>query len=216
MLKALVVKELRESAGIVALAVLGAIYMLGELTATPVVPWQSRTLYTYPFVGDWLAFYMWLVAGGLAIALGLRQTAWELGQGTYFFLLHRPVRRGRIFGLKLLIGGSLAMVFSALLILIYAWWAATPGHFAAPFEWSMTRSAWIQWISLLPIYIGAFLSGIRPGRWFGTRLVPLFAGLGAALLASIMPWFWAAMAVSFVATAFGLVGIFYYVRQRDF
>ena len=34
MLKALVIKELRESAGILALGILGAIYMLGELTAT--------------------------------------------------------------------------------------------------------------------------------------------------------------------------------------
>jgi hypothetical protein len=216
MLKALVTKELREAAGLVALAVLGALYALGELTATPVVPWQGNTLYAYPFVGDSLYFYIWLVAGGLAIALGLRQTAWELGQGTYSFLLHRPVRRSRIFGLKLLIGGSLAMLFSALLILIYAWWAATPGHFAAPFEWSMTRSAWIQWIALLPLYIGAFLSGIRPGLWYGTRLIPLIAGVGMALLANTMPWFWAAFAISLVATVFGLVTIFFYVSQRDF
>src|SRR4029079_8266169 len=125
-----------------------------------------------------------LFAGALAIALGLRQTAWEIGQGTYFFLLHRPVRRNRIFALKLLIGGALTMALSALFILIYAWWAERPGHFAAPFEWSMKRSAWIWWIAVLPVYIGACLSGIRPGRWFGTRLVPLVAGIGAALLAS--------------------------------
>ena len=216
MLKALVIKELRESAGIVALAVLGAIYMLGELTATPVVPWQSRRLYMYPFVNDWLSFDFWFVAGGLAIALGLRQTAWELGQGTYFFLLHRPIRRSRIFALKLLIGGGVAMAFSALFILVYAWWAATPGHFAAPFEWSMTRSAWISWIAVLPLYIGAFLSGVRPGRWFGTRLIPLLAGIGAALLANAMPWFWVALAISIVGSAFGFVSIFYYVRKRDY
>ena len=56
MLKALVIKELRESAGLVVLAVIGAAYVLGELTATPVVPWQSKYLYSYPFVADWL-FY---------------------------------------------------------------------------------------------------------------------------------------------------------------
>jgi hypothetical protein len=152
----------------------------------------------------------------LAIALGLRQTAWELGQGTYFFLLHRPIRRARIFALKLLIGGGLGMLFSAALILFYAWWAATPGHFAAPFEWSMTSSAWIRWIAMPPLYIGAFLSGIRPGQWFGTRLVPLVAGVGAALVASDMPWFWAALATSAIGSAFGLVSIFYYVLERDY
>lgn len=216
MLKALVIKELRELAGLVALAVLGAIYILGQLTATPVVPWQSNRLYHYPFVSDSSIFYFWLAAGGLAIALGLRQTAWELGQGTYFFLLHRPISRNRIFGLKLLIGGALAMLFSALVILIYAWWAATPGQFPAPFEWSMTTRAWIHWIALPPVYLGAFLSGIRPARWFGSRLAPLMAAIGAALLASYMPWFWAALALSLAVTVVFLVTIFYYVQQRDY
>ncbi|HEX5470845.1 MAG TPA: hypothetical protein VFW73_03110, partial [Lacipirellulaceae bacterium] len=146
MLKALVIKELRESAGIVALAVIGAIYMFGELTATPVVPWQGSTLYSYPFVGDWLGFYFCIVVGGLAIALGLRQTAWELGQGTYFFLLHRPLPRARIFGLKLLVGGTIAITFGALSILIYALWAAQPGHIPAPFDWRMTGWAWNLWL----------------------------------------------------------------------
>ena len=95
MLKALVVKELRESAGIVALGVLGGIYVLGEQTATPVMPWQYRYLPAYPFINDSFGFFFWVMAGGLAIALGLRQTAWELGQGTYFFLFHRPIRRER-------------------------------------------------------------------------------------------------------------------------
>jgi hypothetical protein len=216
MLKTLVIKELRESAGLVALAVLGAVYVLGQLTATPVVPWQSNRLYHYPFVRDSLTFYFWLAAGGLAIALGLRQTAWEQIQGTYFFLLHRPVSRGRIFALKLLIGGALAMLFAALLILIYAWWAATPGQFPAPFEWSMTTSAWIHWIALPPVYLGAFLSGIRPAPWFGSRLVPLMASIGAALLISMMPWFWAASILSLAMSVGFLVSIFYYVHQRDY
>src|SRR5690349_1451205 len=116
MLKALMIKELRESAGIVALAVIGAVYMLGELTGTPVVPWQGSWSYSYPFVADNRSYDFWLLAGAFAIVLGLRQTAWELGQGTYFFLLHRPVRRSNVFALKLLIGGSLVLAFSAVFI----------------------------------------------------------------------------------------------------
>jgi hypothetical protein len=216
MLKALVVKELRESAGILALATIAAIYALGDLTATPVVPWQNNRLYHYPFVLDDLFFYFGLVVGGLAIALGLRQTAWELGQGTYFFLLHRPIDRSRIFGVKLLIGASIVLFFSAAIILIYSVWAATPGHVRAPVEWSMTIPAWIRWVGILPVYIGAFLSGIRPARWFGTRLIPLLAGVGATVVANMMPWFWASATISIIATAFGLVSIFYYVRARDY
>jgi hypothetical protein len=66
------------------------------------------------------------------------------------------------------------------------------------------------------LYIGAFLSGIRPGRWFGTRLVPLAAAIGSAVIAVQSPWFWVAFCVSLVAVAFGLVSIFHYVRSRDF
>jgi hypothetical protein len=157
-----------------------------------------------------------VLTGGFAIALGLRQTAWEAGHGTYYFLLHRPVSRRRVFGLKLLMGGVLTLLLSAMLVLIYACWAATPGHRGAPFMWSMTRSAWILWIALQPLYIGAFLSGIRPARWYGTRLVPLVAAIGMAVVASYMPWFWAALSITIIAMAFGLVSIFYYVRERDF
>ncbi len=216
MLKALVIKELRESAGMVALTVIGAVYALGELTATPVVPWQSDRLYHYPFVGDSLNWYFWLLAGALGIALGLRQTAWELGHGTYYFLLHRPIPRAYVFGLKLVVGVGFVLIFGASLILIYASWAVTPGHFAAPFEWRMTRPAWIWWTATPIVYVGAFLSGIRPGRWFGTRLVPLVTAFGACVVVANLPWFWLALCISVIATAIGLVSIYYYIQARDY
>ena len=214
--KALVIKELRESAGIVALACLGAAYALAELTATPLVPWQSSRLYHYPFVSDSLSFYFALVAGGLATALGLKQTAWELVQGTTYFLFHRPVSRWRIVSYKLTIGAALLLLVSALLVLIYAWWAAIPGHFEAPFYWSMTFPAWRMWIAMPPVYFGAFLAGIRPGGWIGSRLLPLVAGILFAISAASMPWFWLSALISVAASAVLLVGVFYYVYQRDY
>jgi len=214
--KALVIKELRESAGLVALAAMGTAYALAELTATRLVPWQSSRLYHYPFVDDTLSFYFALVAGGLATALGLKQTAWELGQGTANFLLHRPVSRRRIFGYKLATGAGLVLFVSSLMILIYAWWAATPGHFEAPFYWSMTFPAWRMWIAMPCVYLGAFLAGIRPGRWFGSRLVPLVAGILFAVGAANAPWFWLSALLSAAASAVLLVGVFYYVYQRDY
>jgi hypothetical protein len=214
--KALVIKELRESAGIMALAVIGLAYLLAELTATPIVPWQSRWVYTLPFVRDGLSSYLWLLGGGLAIALGFRQTAWELSHGTYFFLLHRPISRRAVFGVKLLVGLALLMLVSGLLVALLAWWASTPGHFDAPFFLSMTIPAWQQWIALPPIYLGAFLAGIRPGRWFGSRLVPLVAGMLVAAAAANMPWFWTSAAFSLVGSGLFVVAIFYYVQSRDY
>ena len=39
----------------------------------------------------------------------------------------------------------------------------------------MTAWAWQLWLCMPLVYLGAFLSGIRPARWFGTRLMPLVA-----------------------------------------
>jgi hypothetical protein len=214
--KALVIKELRESVGLVALACLAAAYALAVLTATPLLPWQSSRLYTYPFVRDDLSFFFALVVGGLAVALGLKQTAWELGQGTVYFMLHRPMKRWRVFVCKMAVGAVIVLVFSALMLLIYAGWAATPGSFEAPFYWSMTYSAWRMWIAMPPVYFGAFLAGIRPGHWFASRLVPLATGILFAFAAANVPWFWISALISVAASAVLLVGISYYVQQRDY
>jgi len=216
MLRALIVKELRESAGLVVLAMLGVAYALADLTATRLLPWQSRSLYTYPFVNDDLSLFFWIVGGGLAVALGFRQSAWELGQSTYYFLLHRPVSRNLVFGFKLLVGGALVLLLSFLIVALYAWWAATPGSFEAPFYWTMTVPAWQMWLALPPVYFGAFLAGIRPGRWFGSRLLPLVAGILAAVTASSAPWVWMTIVASFAVSGLLVAGIFYYVQERDY
>jgi hypothetical protein len=216
MFKALVIKELRESAGIVALAVLAIAYSLSELTGMRLLPWQSGNPYAYPFIYDSFSFYLALCTSGLAIALGLKQTAWEIGQGTQYFLFHRPVRRDRIFTSKLVVGLSWVIALSAATILLYAWWAATPGHVAGPFEWSMTSWLWQQWIAFPLLYLGACLSGVRPARWFGTRLVPLVAAVFLAMAAANMPFIWLTVLIVALSVVAFLIAIFYYVRERDY
>lgn len=216
MLKALAIKELRESAGIVALAALALIYALTELTGMRVLPWEARGTRHYPFVYDAVTFYLTWCIGAMAIALGLKQTAWEARQGTFFFLLHRPLSRERVFAGKLAVGLSWVIVLSAAYLLIYAWWASTTGHVPAPFDWSMTIPAWRQWVAMPLVYFGAFLSGIRPARWWGTRLVPLAAAILAAVVAASMPWFWLTLLVTLIFTAPAIVAIFYYIRVRDY
>jgi len=217
MLRALVVKELRESVGLVAVAVLASAYVLADLTGVRLLPWQGAGYdQSFPFVSDALTFYLFLVAGGLAVLLGLKQTAWELGQGTLFFLLHRPLSRRRVFGTKLAVGGALLMLVSGALVLVYALWAATPGTHATPFYWSMTVGAWQVWFCLLLLYFGAFLSGIRPGKWFGSRLAPLVASGLLVMLAAATPWWWLGAAIVLAGSAVLIPSIFYYVAARDY
>jgi hypothetical protein len=217
MLKSLAIKELRESVGIVAVAVLAAAYSLATKTGVSIFPvfyGYSRT--GFPFVSDGFTTLYVLVIGALAIALGLKQSAGEGRRDTFYFLLHRPAARRSIFGTKLSVGAGFVLFVGGLLVLLYAIWASTPGKVAAPFYWSMTAGAWRLWLCMPLLYLGAFLSGIRPARWFGTRLMPLATAAFATFLIALAPWWWLTTVALAVCAAILIVSIFYYAEQRDY
>jgi hypothetical protein len=122
-----------------------------------------------------------------------------------------------LIGVKLYVGMALCLVCAAAAILAYACWAATPGTHASPFEWSMTAPTWEVWITMPIVYLGAFLSGIRPARWVGSRLAPLVAaGVLAVLIVKFSRWpvvgFGSIALLSIVLAS----SIFFVVRTRDF
>jgi hypothetical protein len=217
MLKSLAIKELRESAGIVVIALLAVAYVLSLLTGVRLMPpfFLSPTG-NFPFIYDGFATAFVLVIGALAIGLGLKQSVGESRRGTYYFLLHQPARRTSIFGTKLLVGIAAVLIVGALLILVYALWSATPGHASAPFYWSMTSWAWQAWFSMPLLYLGAFLSGIRPARWFGTRLMPLVAAGFTVFLIAMISQIWLAFAAAVASAVLLVVCIIYYAEYRDY
>jgi hypothetical protein len=176
MLKAIVSKELRETVGIALLALLAYAYLVAECVGWR-MPLPLRFTYSgpIPFVADNFPANFTIVAAGLCLALGLRQSVAESVHGTWLFLFHRPADRRKIVVLKLASGLSVYLLCSALPILAYALWAASPGKHAGPFLWTMTIPAWQTYLLMPGLYLGAFLTGIRPGRWFGTRLLPAAA-----------------------------------------
>jgi hypothetical protein len=184
MFRALAVKELREIRGIVLLALAAFIYLVAAFEDPRLPPGFRQFV---PFVQDSFLVCFLFVSAALAIALGLRQTLGESIPGTYPFLFHRPASRRWLVGAKLFLGMSAYLICAVIPILAYGLWAATPGTHASPFEWSMTLPAWELWFGMTLLYLGAFLTGIRPGRWYRSRILPLAA---------------AAFAVSFVMAAF--------------
>jgi len=224
MLKTLALKELRETIGMAAVALVLFAACVADGMGIHVVPWATGRGATVPFVNDPSLTLLAGIAVLLAVALGFRQSAWESAFGTDQFLLHRPLGRRQLIGVKLLVGAGLVVLCSTLPILAYAWWAATPGTHASPFEWSMTEPFWRIPVATTIVYLGSFLSGIRPARWVGTRLVPLVgaASLGA-FLAGIAPLFmglpvwwiwWAGLVV--VVDALLVVSILFVFQTRDF
>lgn len=229
MIAALIRKELRELAPFAILAALVQLYILACVTRVSFGP-QWSTLRNFlatdndkiiPFVSSeshfTAVFYLGLALGA---TLALRQTLWESGRGTFHFLLHRPLARTTIFAVKLLIGAGLCLLITIVPVACYALWAATSGTHATPFRWSMTAWAWQASIVVPQLYFGAFLSGLRPARWFGSRLLPLF---GATVLALVLSEINGSLkqscvvaAIVLATTAAWIVAILYVARERDF
>jgi hypothetical protein len=219
MIKALAIKELRESWGLAMLAALGMLWVvLSGMGRNPLQMLIGHQFDTHhiAFITDDFYGWSWTVLGILAVLLGFKQSAWEVHHNTFYFLFHRPISRLQVVAVKLAIGVMLMSFLLAVAILVYGAWAATPGSLSAPFEWSMTRDSW-QLLTVLPlVYLAAFLSGIRPGRWFGTRLAPLAAVIMILTILVNVPFWWLFWPVLIVSYVLVLISIDYFTQTRDY
>jgi hypothetical protein len=153
----------------------------------------------------------------LAIGIGLLQTLGESVRGTYPFLLHRPMSRRRIIAVKLAVGAGLSFGISGGAILALGLWAATPGTHPSPFEWSMTAGVWRLWIVMPILYFGAFLTGIRPARWYASRLFPLIAAVFFCFLSFSFPnGFVSSAVITILVIACFIACIFVASEDRDY
>ena len=211
MLKALVLKELRETAWIALAALLADLALAAACAGYPGLPFTS-TAYDIPFLdGGFLEFFC-LISAALAAALGLRQTVFESRRGD-LFLRDRPANMRQVLAVKLAVGAALYLVCGLVAILSYAAWATRPGNHASPFLWWMTADAWKAWGVIVVIYLSAFLAGIRPARWFGTRLLPLPAGVVLAIVL-VFPLHWPLLGIAAILFAAAcLVGLIHFAAQ---
>ena len=221
MFRAMAWKELREIRGIAISGVAAYCYLAAAAVNPRLLPLGTWRGNMPPFVDDGF-FGGWFVSISVvvAIALGLRQTLGESIAGTYPFLFHRPARRRWLVGMKLLVGMSAYLVCGPIAILAYGVWAATPGTHASPFEWSMTVPYWAIWLGMTLLYLGAFLTGLRPGRGYGSRLLPLaatspviFIVVASALVGGHVLW---PLLLVFIAGAWMIAMISLVARARDY
>jgi hypothetical protein len=218
MFRAMTLKELREIGGILLLALAAYVYPVTSFMGCAHLPWvDANAEVTIPFVRNDLIGAYEVISCLLAVALGFRQTLGESIGGTYPFLLHRPASRRWLLGMKLLTGATAFLVCAALPVLVCAIWAATPGTHPGPFEWSMTFDAWNAWWRPVILYFAAFLCGIRPSRWLGTRLAPMVAAGIVFALANEHPFsLLARSGLLLLANALMLMAICFVTRHRDF
>jgi hypothetical protein len=240
MLKALAWKEIRELLPLAALALLAQIYLITSATGTiwgSVSNWVSPLTASANIQSDAIPFvdsrygqqmsaakFLCVVAAAAGMCFGLWQTMWEANNGTFLFLLHRPMGRQRILEVKLLVGAIACLLVGGLPLLYYTLWAAAPATHASPFLWALTTSAWLLFLEVPLVYLGAFLSGLRPGRWFGSRFLPLFAAIGIlyamrylpSVTPDVAPWEFVAVGVVLLLDLAFVVVILSVARSRDF
>ena len=217
MLRAMIFKELRETYWIALVALGVCVFFIVEQLMGYNLESMVRMERPYiPFASNEFTSPFGFISACLAMALGFRQSIWESFRGTWPVLLHRPVSRRWVVGVKLAAGLGLYLVTAAMPILLYAGWAATPGTHASPFEWSMTLGAWQKWLGIMGFYLAAFLVGIRPARWLGSRLLPLVgAGVLAAVLLDLDWWQWS-VAGALVLDACLVGTILFVASSRDY
>src|SRR5262249_22291347 len=125
-----------------------------------------------------------LVAGLSAAMLGFLQ-AFSEGRGDKrSMLIHRPLSPSRIFLGKVIAGASLYLFAILTPTAIAVVLAAAPGHVAAPFEWRMALPWLADVLTGLVYYFAGILVAQREARWYGSRCLPLAAGI----LTSLIVW----------------------------
>jgi ABC-type transport system involved in multi-copper enzyme maturation permease subunit len=226
MVLALVRKELRETRAFAAVALILYFVYVSNMTGkgaplltliTDSAPGMDRTPPDVPFVQGNFGSILFFIGAAFAIALGFRQSAWEPSQGTAIYLLHLPLTRRTIVLTKLITGIALLLLCTLMPIVSYAAWAASPGTHPGPFEWSMTGSAFRIWLILPVVYLGTFASGIRPARWFGSRLLPLFSVAVPTLLAyEVGRWWLIGFLLLCLVAAVLVIAILWVTETRDF
>jgi hypothetical protein len=169
-MKAIVIKELKENAKWAALLLLGLAILLGWAAQTV----QSQSTYgggsfvSYVLLNSTLAGFS---AAGLI--LGLLQTLQDHWRGRYAFVMHRPIAASSMFWGKVIAGLSIYLVITAVPLLAVIAWVRSPGIVAAPFDWHMALPSFWDLINGSTWYFAGMLIGSRPGRWLGSRIMPL-------------------------------------------
>jgi hypothetical protein len=227
MFKAMALKEFREIRGLVLLALVAYILLLAGVIGSD-SPWNIFWLFgwfrTYnlgiPFLSDDFRDWFLVISIIFAIALALRQSFGEALGGTYPFLFHRPANRCRLIATKLSVGVGVYLIVTITVIFIYAAWAATPATHASPFEWGMAAPTLVATLANTIFYLGVYLSVIRPGRWHGSRLLPLvtavFLALAAIMLVGRSEIFVWPLVITLLGDVWLVAMILFVVRTRDY
>jgi hypothetical protein len=116
-----------------------------------------------------------------AMLLGIIQTFPERRPDAWALLIHRPVSPTRLFVAKATTGLALYLGAAMLPLVGAALWLSRPGHMPTPFDWRLALPGLADVLAAASYYFAGMLIGLRPARWYGSRLLVL----GTAVVTSM-------------------------------
>jgi hypothetical protein len=229
MLKSLVWKEFRELLPISALAIAAEIVLIGALVAERA--YRGGYLVEPHTEAESVWSLLYIVALIYPIAAGLWQVWRENTNGNFQFFLHRPVSRNTLMGVKLICGATACAFVIGVPVICFATWIDSV-VFHSQRTW-ITNSAVRLCFGIGPLYFGAFLSVLRPARWYGSMFFPLWVGIGVFIIAQMIAststwlgealwttgstWLWIFALALGPAVIIGFIpAILYVANQRDY
>jgi hypothetical protein len=197
-MRAIIEKELREQARTLLGGFVGVMLMMsfGLVEWDPARPWSG--------VRDpRFQSFMLLASILLGLALGILQTLPEIRRGAWANLVHRPISRSQIFWGKAIAGiGSHALLIGGPFV-VFALWTALQAD-AGPFTAKVLYPGIIDLLSGSMYWFAGALIGLRPVRFYGSRLLPLFAAVLVHFLLMQHPFVEAAVVTLLVTEILGL------------
>ena len=164
-----------------------------------------------------VAFFLTQVSFLFVLIIGIWQNKVEKNQGTFLFLLHRPVRREVIVGTKLLAGACICIAVAVLPLASFSYWAVEKQSIRDPGD-SLWNFSWPVCAGILLVYLGAFMSSLREAAWYKSQFLPLFAAIALFISLAMIAKTWTlTMLVALVIIAIGfLLAIFYQAMTRNY
>jgi hypothetical protein len=149
--------------------------------------------------------------------LGLVQTVSESVRGTWGYLLHLPPARRQVIQAKLVCGLATYLACSGLFLAACVLLALRRQTIIRPLEWWMISPIAQCIVSGVLIYLGAFLTGLRPARWYGSRLLPLVGVTALWGVLLFMPNWWVYGILSLLLLCAILIAMIFHVAMtRDY
>ena len=219
MYRALILKELHDLRGVIAVAAVAVTLVTLTLAGLPLLAgFVSNNGH-----GQFVRFTAGAEETALtctgfltAVAFGYWQTFLEVQRGTALYLFHRPLSRQNIVLLKLAVGLTLQTGLMAGAIVTLGVLAGWPRMWPAPFYWSWTWGCWVLATWTLLVYLGASASGWLSARWFGLKLAPLLATGPMFLFAFLATYSaWALLGVAICSVPL-IVTTLYAAESRDY